>query len=100
VYNINYYAVRNIHILTDLINALLGNSSVKAVQHTTIDEVVFSMSSAQSRCGKTGSRNPFLSNGSVNIFPRMGPCYESGDVINNRGSVSVESVQSACKRRE
>jgi hypothetical protein len=29
-----------------LINALLGNSSVNTVQHATIDEAVFSMSSA------------------------------------------------------
>jgi hypothetical protein len=34
-------------ILTDLINALPGNSSVNTVQHATIDEAVFSMSSAQ-----------------------------------------------------
>jgi hypothetical protein len=34
------------HIVTDLINTLPGNGSVKAVQHATIDEAVFSMSSA------------------------------------------------------
>jgi hypothetical protein len=34
------------NILTDLINALPGNSSVNAVQHATIVEAVFSMSSA------------------------------------------------------
>jgi hypothetical protein len=32
--------------VTDLINALPGNSSVNMVHHTTIDEAVFSMSSA------------------------------------------------------
>jgi hypothetical protein len=34
--------------------------------------------------GKRGYATRFLSNGSVNIFPRIGLCYESGDVINNR----------------
>jgi hypothetical protein len=34
------------NIVTDLINALPGNSSVNTVQHATIDEAVFSMSSA------------------------------------------------------
>jgi hypothetical protein len=36
---------------------------------------------------KTGLYNPFLSNGSVNTFPRIGPCYENGDVISNRDGV-------------
>jgi hypothetical protein len=31
----------NIHCITDLMNALPGNSSVNTVQHTTIDEAVF-----------------------------------------------------------
>jgi hypothetical protein len=35
---------RNYDIVTDLINALPGNSSVNTVQHT-IDETVFSISS-------------------------------------------------------
>jgi hypothetical protein len=35
------------HIVMDLINALPGNSSVNTVQQATIDETVFSMSSAQ-----------------------------------------------------
>jgi hypothetical protein len=66
-----------------LINALPGNSFVNTVQHATIDEAVFSMS-ASSSSGTTGFCNPFLSIGSVNIFPHIGPCCESGDVINNR----------------
>jgi hypothetical protein len=31
------------NIATDLINALPGNSSVNTVQHTTIEEAVFSV---------------------------------------------------------
>jgi hypothetical protein len=34
------------YIVTDLMNALPGNSSVNTVQQATIDEAVFSMSSA------------------------------------------------------
>jgi hypothetical protein len=32
-----------LHIVTDLINALPGNSSVNAAQHATIEEAVFSV---------------------------------------------------------
>jgi hypothetical protein len=32
-----------IDIVTDLINALLGNSSVNTVQHSTIEEAMFSV---------------------------------------------------------
>jgi hypothetical protein len=64
-------AMTTIDIVTDLINALPGNSSVNTVQHATIDEAVFSMSSAPSSGGKTGLCNPFLSIGSVNTLPRM-----------------------------
>jgi hypothetical protein len=35
-----------IYIVTDLMNALPGNSSVNTVQHATIDEAVSSMTSA------------------------------------------------------
>jgi hypothetical protein len=75
------------HILTDLINALPGNSSVNTVKHATMDKDVFSMSSAPSSGGTTGLCNPLLNNGSVNTFPRIEPCYESGDVISNRDGV-------------
>jgi hypothetical protein len=54
------------------------------VQHATIDEAVFSMSSVLSSGGITGLCNPFLSNGLVNTFLRIGPGYDSGDMINNR----------------
>jgi hypothetical protein len=37
--------VYDIDIVTDLINALPSNSSVNKVQHATINEVTFSMSS-------------------------------------------------------
>jgi hypothetical protein len=40
-----------------------------------------------SSSGTTGLCSPFLSNGSVNTFPCIGQCYESGDVINNRDYV-------------
>jgi hypothetical protein len=45
-------------------------SSVNMVQHTTIDEAVFSMSSAPSSGGTMRLCNPFLSNGSVNTLLR------------------------------
>jgi hypothetical protein len=59
----------DLYIVTDLINALPGNSSVNTVQHATIDEGVFSMSSEPCSGGTTRLCNPFLSNGSVNTFP-------------------------------
>jgi hypothetical protein len=68
-----------------MINALSGNSSVNTVQHAIIDKVVFPMSSAQSSGGTTGLCNPFISNGSVIIFPHIGSCYESDDIINRDG---------------
>jgi hypothetical protein len=37
------------NIVTDLINALPGNSSVNTVQHTTIDEAVFYVVRAEQR---------------------------------------------------
>jgi hypothetical protein len=40
-----------LYILTDLINALPGNSSVNTVQHATIEEAVFSVSAVTSRSG-------------------------------------------------
>jgi hypothetical protein len=43
--------------------------NIHMVQHATINEAVFSMSSAPSSGGTTEFWNPFLSNGSVNIFP-------------------------------
>jgi hypothetical protein len=55
--------------VTDLINALPGNSSLNTVQLATIDEAVFSMSSALNSGGITGLCNPFLSNNWVNTLP-------------------------------
>jgi hypothetical protein len=85
--NHNSTNVPNSRIVTDLTYALPGNSTVNTVQHAIIDAAVFSMSSVPSSRGTTGLCNPFLSNGSVNTFPRIGPCYESGDVISNRDGV-------------
>jgi hypothetical protein len=48
---------------------LPGNSSVNTVEHATIDEAMFSMSSAPSSGGTTGLRNPFLNNDSANKLP-------------------------------
>jgi hypothetical protein len=67
--NVRSADIALIDTVTDLINALPGNSSVNTVQHTTIDETVFSMSSASSSGGTTGLCNPFLSNGPVNTLP-------------------------------
>jgi hypothetical protein len=55
--------------VTDLISAFPGNSSVNMVQHATIDQAVFSMSSATSSGETAGLCNPFVSKGSVKIFP-------------------------------
>jgi hypothetical protein len=74
----------DICIVTDLINALPGNSSVNLVRHAIKDEAVFPMSSAPSSGGTTGLCNPFLSKGSVYTLPRK------GDVINNRDGVFRE----------
>jgi hypothetical protein len=49
-----------------VINALPGNSFVNTVQHATVDEAVFSISSAPSSGGTRGLYDQFLSNGSVN----------------------------------
>jgi hypothetical protein len=46
----NFLYVRPIdtNIVTDLINALPGNSSVNTVQHATIEEAVFTVSAVTS----------------------------------------------------
>jgi hypothetical protein len=62
--------IRIYNIVTDLINVLQGNSSVNTVQHATIDDAVFSLSSAPNSGGTTGLCNPFMSNGSVKTLPR------------------------------
>jgi hypothetical protein len=91
-----------LHTVTDMINALLGNSPVNTFQHrrhATIDEAVFnavraahnadngpmnsqsdtwhvfSMWSASSNRRTMGLCNPFLGNASVNTFPRIVPWY-------------------------
>jgi hypothetical protein len=61
---------------------------------------VFSMSPAPTSDGTTGLCNPFLSNGSVNTFPHIGPCYKSSEVIKIETVFSVGSVQGAYNRRE
>jgi hypothetical protein len=58
------------NIVTDLINALPGNSSVNTAQHIIIDEAVFSVSSTPNSGGTMGLCNPFLKNSSVNTPPR------------------------------
>jgi hypothetical protein len=59
-----------LNTLTDLMNALPGNSSVNTVLHATIDDAVFSMSPAPSSGVTKGLYNPFLSNGLVKTLPR------------------------------
>jgi hypothetical protein len=71
-----------VNIITVLMSALPGNSSVNMVQQATIDEAVFSMSSVQSSGGETGL---------CNRFPRLGKHFRvSGDVSNNRDGVFRE----------
>jgi hypothetical protein len=57
----------NLNIVTHWINAL-PDICVNTIQHATVDEDVFSMSSASSSRGTTGLCNPSLSNGSVNTL--------------------------------
>jgi hypothetical protein len=66
-YGKDYFVVNTV---TDLINALPGNSSLNTVQHATTNESVFSMSSEPSSGGTTGLCNPFLSNVFLNTLPR------------------------------
>jgi hypothetical protein len=42
------------NVVTDLINALPGNSSVNTVQHATVGEAVFFVSAVTSRSGGYG----------------------------------------------
>jgi hypothetical protein len=51
--------VKIFNIVTDVINALPGNSSASKVQHAAIDYAVFSMSSALSSGGTTGYATRF-----------------------------------------
>jgi hypothetical protein len=60
---------------------------VNTVQYAIIDGAVFSMSSTPNSGGTAGLCKAFISNGSVNTFPRICPCYESGDIINSRDGV-------------
>jgi hypothetical protein len=46
-----------IRLVTDLIKALPGNSSVNKVQHATIEEAAFSVSAVTSRSGGWWSRD-------------------------------------------
>jgi hypothetical protein len=57
------------------------------VQHATVDEVVLCVLPESSSGGTTGLYNPLLGKGLIDIFPRIGPCFESSDIINNRGGV-------------
>jgi hypothetical protein len=77
---VTYFTAQSVahNLVTDLINALPGNSSVNTGQYATIHEAVFYVLSAPSRGRTTGLCNPLLD---------TGLCYESGDVINNRGSI-------------
>jgi hypothetical protein len=43
--------VIDINIVTDLINVLPGNKSVNMVQHATLEEAVFSVSTVTSHSG-------------------------------------------------
>jgi hypothetical protein len=54
---IPYKAAPVIHIVADLINALPGNSFLNTVQHATVEEAVFFVSSVTSRSGEWWSRD-------------------------------------------
>jgi hypothetical protein len=90
---------KSVNILTDLINAMAGNSSKHGpTRNNRWDSVfcvvrvtpnagngpvnspcdtwhVFSVWSTPSNSRTTGLCNPFVRNGSVNKFPCIGPCY-------------------------
>jgi hypothetical protein len=67
-------------LLTDLINALPGNSSVNMVQHATIDKAVFYVVRTEQRWNN-GIMQPVSKQ-------RLGENLRvSGDVINNRDGV-------------
>jgi hypothetical protein len=51
------YALIKDDIVTDLINALPGDSSVNMIQHATIEEAVFAVSAVTSRSGGWWSRD-------------------------------------------
>jgi hypothetical protein len=53
------------------------------------------MSSAPSRGETMGSCNLLLGTGSVYTFPHIGPCYESGELINNTDGVFL-GVRAEC----
>jgi hypothetical protein len=66
-----------IHIVTDSINALPGNSYVNTVQHATIDEAVFSMSSASSNSRNRVLCDQLLGHATVliiRLWLLCGPC--------------------------
>jgi hypothetical protein len=69
-----------IYIVTDLINALPGNSSINTVQDATIDEAVFYVVRGEQRW-KNGVIQPVSKQ-------RLGKHFRvSGDVSNNRDGV-------------
>jgi hypothetical protein len=58
LHNKELYTLHSLYnIVTDMINALPGNSSVNMGQHATIGEVVFSVSAVTSRRGRWWSRD-------------------------------------------
>jgi hypothetical protein len=64
---------------------ILGKQSVARLPNNKWDWVFYAVWAKQQ--WTKWLCNPFLSNGWVNIFPLKGPCYESGDVINNKDGV-------------
>jgi hypothetical protein len=49
-----------VYMVTDLINALSGNSSVNTVQHGIVEKAVFSVSAVTSRRGGWWSRDMYF----------------------------------------
>jgi hypothetical protein len=67
--------------VTDLINALPGNSSVNTVQHATIEEAVFSVSAVTSCSGGWRSRDMYF------LWCVSVPCYISDRIRSVQGGV-------------
>jgi hypothetical protein len=82
---LNCVNVRSVqkYIVMDLINAVPGNSSVNTVQHATLDEAVFSVSSAPRPVLITDQLTRSLTHDV--FFLWSAPCNNRGAVFSVRG---------------
>jgi hypothetical protein len=81
----NINAIQLLHIVTDLIDALPGNSSVNTVQHATIDGGSFLCSPRWAAVERDYA--PVSKERLGKHISSYQTCYEIGDIINNRDGV-------------